>query len=93
MASAKGTKKRVEVDGRKYTVDTARVATWTAVKMMARINAEDDDSAKGLLAIQYADYVLGDEMAKVVEACGGDDAPAESVIKLAFEILAAASKN
>ena len=93
MAKAKGAIKKVEVGGRTYAVDMARAKSWTAVKMLARIQSADGDAEQGTYAIQYADYVLGDAMNDVVDACGGDDAPAEDVIKLAYEGISAAAKN
>ena len=93
MTNAKGTK-RVEVAGKKWTVNTARLESWTAAKLIASISANDDDESKrAAYAIQLLDYVLGDEMDKVAKACGGADARAEDVINLGYEILTAASKN
>lgn len=90
---AKGTIKRVTVNDRKYSVDMARANSWAAVKLLAKLQGEKDVSKQGAYAIQYADYVLGDAMSDVVDACGGDGAPADAVITLAFEVIAAASKN
>lgn len=90
---AKGTIKRVEVDGRKYSVDMARAKSWAAIKMLAKIQNLKDENEQGALAIRYADYVLGDAMDDVVDACGGEDAPADAVIELAYKVITAASKN
>ena len=93
MANAKGNRKAVEVDGRKYTVDKSRLESWTAAKMIAAISSAESESESAAYAIKLLDYVLGDEMDKVVKACGGADAPAEKVINLGYEIIGAASKN
>ena len=95
MANAKGnsTIKRVEVDGKKYSVDVKRAESWTAARMIAAMNSTDDEAKRGSLAITFADFILGDEMEKVVKACGGEDARAEDVLTLAYKIIEAASKN
>ena len=92
--SAKETNiKRVEVDGKKYAVNMQRANSWTAAKMIAEMNSTDDETKRGSLAIRFADYLLGDEMDKVVKACGGDKASAEDVLNLAYKIISEASKN
>lgn len=93
MTDAKGMHKKVEVDGKKYSVDMTRANSWKAAKMIARMNNTEDTIERGSLAIEFAEFVLGGEIDKVVKACGGDKATAEDVLNLAYRILGEASKN
>ena len=82
----------VEVDGRSYTVDLARMASWQASDLMATMSdPQAPDAVQYSAAIKFYKLVMGENMSAVLEACGGPMAPVTDVLALMGRIIEAAT--
>lgn len=87
--------KDVVVDGHVITVDMERLTSWRAMSLMARMqDPRADERDRMFSAVTFMEYAMGGSIGAVLEACGGEDANAVTVMDFISRVLTeAAPKN
>ena len=78
----------VEVRGTKVSVDPVKLKSWRAFKMVAALQSPDATEFEKIgTAMAFVSLVAGMDEESIVEAVGGEDAPAEDVVAFVTEVI------
>ena len=82
--------REITVREQTYTVDVDYTQSWAAFKLIRQLGSNDvSDFEKLDLSFKFIERATGVDESRIVELAGGENAPAQSVVMLAAEIVQA----
>lgn len=80
----------IEVSGIEFSVKPERLSGWHVFNLLKRAKSSEDDYDKVSALVEIACYITGLSEDGFVAKCGGDDAPIQTVVSVATELISAA---
>ena len=80
----------IEVMGIEFAVNTEKLSGWHVFNLLKKAKTVTDDYERVSAVIEIACYITELDEAEFIERCGGDDAPVQTVVQVATELIAAA---